>query len=57
MGDLLTVKEAAYELEVSTKTVRRWVDEGRIEACEVGPTKRVRISVQSVEDAKAPRKK
>jgi excisionase family DNA binding protein len=38
MGDLLTVKEAAYELEVSTKTVRRWVDEGRIEACEVGPT-------------------
>lgn len=57
MSDYLTVKEAAYELGRSEKTVRRWVDEGKIEAYEVGPTNRVRLPRDAVEDARVPRKK
>ena len=57
MSDMLTIKETAFELEMSARTVRRWVDEGKLEAYEVGPTKRVRIPVEAVEEAKRPKKK
>lgn len=57
MSDLLTIKETAYELNVSPRTVRRWVDEGRLEAVEVGPTNRIRIRADAVEDSQRPKKK
>lgn len=48
----MTVKEAAYELDVSDRTLRRWIDCGKIDARDVGPTNRVRIPREAVEDAK-----
>lgn len=57
MDDLLTVKEAAFELDTSERTVRRWVEEGKIDAYECGPTKRIRIPADVVEQAKRPTKK
>ena len=57
MSDMLTVKETAYELSTSERTVRRWVDEGRIDAYEFGPTKRIRIPAEAVEKAKRPAEK
>lgn len=40
--DLLTVAEAAAILKVSRVTIHRWLKEGRLPACHVGP-KAVRI--------------
>ena len=57
MDDLLTVKEAAFELDTSERTVRRWVEEGRIDAYECGPTNRIRIPAEAVEHARRPKKK
>jgi len=57
MSTLLTVKEAAYELDLSERTVRRWVDEGKIRACEVGPTRRTRITAEAVDQARTAKEK
>jgi excisionase family DNA binding protein len=57
MSNLLTVKEAAYELDCSERTLRRWIDEGKIRACEVGPTRRTRLTQDTVEQARAPKEK
>jgi len=54
--DLLTIKEAAYALDLSARTVRRWIDEGRLEAVHVGPTNRVRVGRDVVEAAMRPRR-
>jgi excisionase family DNA binding protein len=50
---LLTVAEVSERLAVTTKTVRRWIDEGRLEALSVGPTERVRIRESDI----APRRR
>lgn len=52
---MLTVKEAAFELDVSVATLYRWADEGRIASVEVGPTSRVRIPVEAVRRLKGSR--
>ncbi|MBX6377718.1 MAG: helix-turn-helix domain-containing protein [Clostridia bacterium] len=42
MGELLTVQEVAERLKVSAKTVRRWIQEGRLSAVRAGSLWRVR---------------
>ena len=54
-ADLLTVKAAAYEAGVSADTVRRWIDEGKLEAVQVGPTDRIRIEREALARAMRPR--
>lgn len=42
-GGLLTVDSVARAVNVSDKTVRRWIKEGHLECVLVGPAKRIRI--------------
>ena len=51
----VTVKEAAFELAVSERTIRRWIDEGRLPAVKIGPTDRIRIDEAAIAEAKRPR--
>ncbi|WP_328858156.1 helix-turn-helix domain-containing protein [Williamsia herbipolensis] len=44
----LTVPEAATELRVSTKTIRRWIGSGHLTARRVGP-KLLRIDSRTIE--------
>jgi excisionase family DNA binding protein len=37
----LTAREAAALLHVSTRTIYRWVAQGRLQAVEIGGTKRI----------------
>lgn len=46
---LLTVAEAAERLQVSTKTVRRYIGAGRLVAYRVGPTL-IRLNPAEVDD-------
>jgi excisionase family DNA binding protein len=51
--DLLTVAEAAALLRVSQVTLRRWIKQGRLASCRVGP-RAVRIRRRDVEGAIEP---
>ena len=53
--DLLTVKAAAFEAGVHPRTLRRWIDEGKIEAVQVGPTDRIRIERDELARVMRPR--
>ena len=44
----LTIAEAAARLRVSTKTIRRYIDAGRLEVSRVGP-KMIRIDVADLD--------
>lgn len=37
MATLLSIKQAAAYAGVSPRTMRRWVDDGRVVACRFGP--------------------
>lgn len=43
----LKVRDYAAQEGVSTRTVRRWIEKGAIQIDRVGPTKRVRVLVDS----------
>jgi excisionase family DNA binding protein len=47
-GDLLTVKEAAALLKVSTATIKRYLKSGRLPGYQVGP-RAIRIRTQDLE--------
>jgi excisionase family DNA binding protein len=51
--ELLTVAEAAALLKVSQVTLRRWIKQGRLAACRVGP-RAVRLRRSDVEGAITP---
>jgi len=53
--DLLTVGQAAGLLDLHPRTVRRWIDEGRLASVEVFPTRRVRVRREDVEAARSPK--
>jgi len=57
MDDLLTVKDAAFECGVSADTMRRWIDEGKVESVRVYPSQRVRVPADEVDRVKAPNRK
>jgi excisionase family DNA binding protein len=42
MDDLLTIKEAAAQLKVAERTIRRWIAQGRLEAFKIARTVRIR---------------
>jgi excisionase family DNA binding protein len=44
----LTVQESAEHLNVSSKTIRRWITQGLIRAERVGP-KLIRVDLESLE--------
>lgn len=44
-GDLLTLQEAAFELQISTRTLRRMVVDGEIEIIKVYHSQRIRKQV------------
>ena len=54
-ADWLPIKAAAYVAGVSPKTIRRWIDAGRLPAVEVGPTRRVRVRQTVLEAVMRPR--
>lgn len=45
---MLKVSEAADYLDVSRRTVQRWIEEGRIAHLRVGPYGSIRITEQEV---------
>lgn len=44
----LTIKQAAARRQVSTKTVRRWISEGRLPAERIGP-RLIRIRAEDLD--------
>ena len=40
---LLTVDNAAQRINVSDKTIRRWIREGHLPCTKIGPAQRIRI--------------
>lgn len=50
---LLTISDVADQLQVSKKTVRRWIADGRLPAIRLGPTL-IRIDASSVEALRSP---
>ena len=42
MNDLLTIKEAAAQIKVSDRTIRRWIADGRLDASKIARTVRIR---------------
>ena len=46
---LLTIREAAEMLCVSDSTMRRWIDDGKMAYCRLGP-RIIRIRPEAVED-------
>lgn len=53
MGRFLSVQEASDELGVSTKTVRRWISEGRLTARRAGP-RLIRIANSDLDKMMSP---
>jgi excisionase family DNA binding protein len=49
MGEYVTVREAARIAEVSPRTVRRWLDEGRLTKHRLPITQHVRVQRQELE--------
>ena len=49
IGELLSVADAATLLRVSQSTIWRWIDQGRLPACRIGP-KRVWIRKADIDD-------
>ena len=45
----VSIRDAAEQLQCSTKTVRRWITQGRIEAKRFGP-KLIRVNVASLDN-------
>ena len=43
INELLTISEVADKLQVSEKTVRNWVDGGKLEAFRFGQAYRIRV--------------
>lgn len=41
---LLTVRETAGYLSLSTQTIRRWINEGKLNAVKIGKEFRIRLS-------------
>ncbi len=52
-SDLLTVREAAQLLKVSTMTIKRWLKQGRLVAYHVGP-RALRIKQEDLQDLLRP---
>jgi len=48
-----TIQEAADQLKVSTKTIRRWITQGLIEAERVGP-RLIRVRLNSLDQLGTP---
>ena len=42
MDDLLTIKEAAAQMKVTDRTIRRWIADGRLDASKIARTVRIR---------------
>ena len=42
MDDLLTIKEAAAQMKVAERTIRRWIAQGRLQASKIARTVRIR---------------
>ena len=51
---LMTVSDAAELAGVHPRTVRRWIDEGKLASVEVYPTHRVRVRRDDVDAARKP---
>ena len=47
---LISLAEAAEHYSVSTKTIRRWISDGRLEGYRVGP-RLLRVRVESLDSA------
>jgi excisionase family DNA binding protein len=52
---LMTVSDAAELAGVHPRTVRRWIDEGKLASVEVYPTHRVRVRRDDVDVARRPK--
>ena len=52
---LMTVSDAAELAGVHPRTVRRWIDEGKLASVEVYPTHRVRVRRDDVDAARHPK--
>jgi excisionase family DNA binding protein len=44
----VTIKDAAEQLQCSTKTIRRWITEGRLDAKRFGP-RLIRVDMASMD--------
>jgi excisionase family DNA binding protein len=45
---MLTIKEVALRLKVTDRTVRRWIDEGKLKALKIGGA--IRITEEAYSD-------
>ena len=53
MSDKLSIKETAEYLGISTKTVHRYIADGRLRAVRLGP-RLIRVDASSVDDLMCP---
>lgn len=49
MPKWVTTQEAADQYQVTSKTIRRWITQGRIEAKRFGP-RLIRVNLASIEE-------
>ena len=52
-ADLLSIKDAATELDISRMTLYRWVESGKIQAVQVGSQRAIpKAEIERLKDAK-----
>lgn len=57
MDDLLTIKEAAAQMKVADRTIRRWIAEGRLDASKIARTVRIRrTALEALTEVQTPDK-
>jgi excisionase family DNA binding protein len=47
-GDLMRIGEAAKLIGISTMTLRRWADQGKLRSFQIGPSRERRFSREDV---------